>query len=50
MTCLVRNWQLPGGRMWTNFQDLLGREKGGAAIDVKDVLLVDREAVKVFAL
>jgi len=31
-------------------RDLLGREKGEAAIDVKDVLLVDREAVKLFAL
>jgi hypothetical protein len=31
-------------------RDLLGREKRGAAIDVKDVLLVDREAVKLFAL
>ena len=42
--------QLPGGKNMDTLRDLLGREKGGAAIDVKDVVLVDREAVKLFAL
>ena len=31
-------------------QDLLGQEEGAVAIDLKDVLLVDREAVKFLAL
>ena len=31
-------------------RELLGREKGGVVIDLKDVNLVDREAVKLFAL
>jgi hypothetical protein len=31
-------------------RDLLGREKGRVAIDLKDVLLVAREAVKFLAL
>jgi hypothetical protein len=31
-------------------RDLLGREKGRVAIDLKDVLLVAREAVKLLAL
>jgi hypothetical protein len=38
-----------GDTIMDTLRDLLGREKGGAAIDVKDVLLVDREAVKLFA-
>ena len=31
-------------------RELLGREKGGVAIDLKEVLLVDREAVRLLAL
>ena len=31
-------------------RELLGREKAGMAIDLKDVTLVDREAVKLLAL
>ena len=31
-------------------RDLLGQETGAVAIDLKDVLLVDREAVKLLAL
>ncbi len=30
-------------------RDLLGQERGGVAIDLKDVLLVDREAVRLLA-
>ena len=47
---LVRKWPAPPGKNVDTLRDLLGREKRGAAIDVKDVLLVDREAVKLFAL
>jgi hypothetical protein len=32
------------------FRDLLQDERNGVAIDLKDVLLVDREAVKLLAL
>jgi len=31
-------------------RELLGREKGGVAIDLKEVILVDREAVRLLAL
>jgi len=31
-------------------RELLGREKGRVAIDLKDVVLVDREALKLLAL
>jgi hypothetical protein len=31
-------------------RELLGREKGGVAIDLKEVTLVDREAVSLLAL
>ena len=31
-------------------RELLGREKGGVAIDLREVILVDREAVRLFAL
>ena len=31
-------------------KDLLAQEKGGVAIDLKEVLLVDREAVKLLAI
>lgn len=40
----------PRGQNVDTLRDLLGREKGGAAIDLKDFLLVDREAAKLFAL
>ena len=31
-------------------RELLGREKGGVAVDLKEVILVDREAVSLLAL
>ena len=37
------------GQHVETLRDLLAQEKGGAAIDLKDVLLVDREAVKLLA-
>ena len=31
-------------------RELLGREKGGVAVDLKEIILVDREAVRLLAL